>query len=410
MKRKILILFLLIFVLCSCGEQVQTDDSLSLNEQTLEQLQLERSEAENDNNIPLNFKNQKSVWFTMMDFENALSGRSYEEFSDYISELFTKIKDTGFNTVYVHVRPYNDAYYQSEMFPLSAVCPTEYDPFETILEKSHSLNLSVHAWINPMRCMTDEEMKNLDSKYKIKQWYDDSEKKGTYIVDVEGRWYLNPAYEEVREFICDGVDELLKKYSIDGIHIDDYFYPTQNEDFDKAAFEKSDETNPESWRTENINLMVQGIYKTIKEHNEKVLFGISPQGNIAINQSDLYADVTKWISEKGFCDYIVPQLYYGFKNESKPFKETFLEWKNLNTCEDVMLVAGVCMYKIGSEDKWAGSGKNEWIDDKNIPSRQIEFVFENDSSVAVYSIDSLFDSKNSEECTLVSKLLKEGGL
>ncbi|MBQ3565624.1 MAG: family 10 glycosylhydrolase [Oscillospiraceae bacterium] len=410
MRRKVLILVLMIFVLCSCGEQIKTNDSLSLNEQTLEQLQLETSETHNDRLKPLNFKKQKAVWFTMMDFEEALSGRNQEDFSDYISELLTKIKDTGFNTVYVHVRPYNDAYYKSEMFPLSVVCPTEYDPFEIILEKSHSLNLSVHAWINPMRCMTDEELKKIDNKYKVKQWYDDTEKNGTRISEVDGRWYLNPAYEEVREFISDGVDELLKNYPIDGIHIDDYFYPTQNENFDKTAFEKSGEENLESWRRENINLMIQEIYNTVKKHNKNILFGISPQGNISINESDLYADVTKWISEKGFCDYIVPQLYYGFKNESKPFKETFLEWKNLNVCEDVTLVSGVCLYKIGVEDKWAGSGKNEWIDDRNIPSRQIEFVFENDSSVAVYSIDSLFDSKNTEECTLISKLLKEGSL
>ncbi|MBQ8434476.1 MAG: family 10 glycosylhydrolase, partial [Oscillospiraceae bacterium] len=143
-----------------------------------------------------------------------------------------------------------------------------------------------------------------------------------------------------------------------------------------------------------------------KDGNSDVLFGISPQGNIEINMSSLYADVITWCSESGYCDYIVPQLYYGFKNESKPFNETLLEWKNIVTCEDVRLVAGICMYKIGSEDKWAGSGKSEWIEDKNIPSRQISAVIENGVSVAVYSVESLFEEKNSGECSLIAKLLK----
>lgn len=405
MKKKLIMLFLIVLSLCACEGKVGINESLVLNEQTLEQLQLELPYEKNVYK-PLNFENQKAVWFTVMDFQKTLNGRTQEEFTDDISAVFTKIKDTGFNTVYVHVRPYNDAYYKSDIFPLSESCTGEFDPFEIILEKAHTLNLSVHAWINPLRCQTTEQIKKTDSKYKIRQWYDDSDKNGKYIVEVDGRWYLNPAYDEVREYISDGVWELADNYHIDGVHIDDYFYPTQKESFDKAAFELSGNSDLKSWRTENINLMVQGIYNASKDGNSDVLFGISPQGNIEINMSSLYADVITWCSESGYCDYIVPQLYYGFKNESKPFNETLLEWKNIVTCEDVRLVAGICMYKIGSEDKWAGSGKSEWIEDKNIPSRQISAVIENGVSVAVYSVESLFEEKNSGECSLIAKLLK----
>ncbi|MBE6846447.1 MAG: hypothetical protein E7508_12300 [Ruminococcus sp.] len=405
MKKKIILLFLIVFSLCSCEQEVKINESLALNEQTLEQLQLEQPYEESDYK-PLNYENQKAVWFTMMDFQKALKGKTQEEFTDYILAVLTKIKDTGFNTVYVHVRPYNDAYYKSDIIPLSESCTGEFDPFEIILEKAYTLNLSVHAWINPLRCQTTEQIKKTDSKYKIRQWYDDSKKNGRYIVEVDGRWYLNPAYDEVREYISDGVCELAENYHIDGIHIDDYFYPTQEESFDKEAFALSGKTDLKGWRTENINLMVQGIYNAAKSSNNDVLFGISPQGNIEINRSSLYADVIAWCSEGGYCDYIVPQLYYGFKNENKPFNDTLLEWKSIVTSEDVRLVAGICMYKIGSEDKWAGSGKNEWIEDRNIPSRQISAAFDNKVSVAVYSFESLFEEKNSGECALIAKLLK----
>ncbi len=403
MKKKITLIILVFMMLCACSETEEINESLTLCEQTIEQLQLEETEI-NQVYIPINFEKQKSVWFTMMDFENALKYKSESEFTDYIGEVFEKIKNTGFNTVYVHVRPYNNAYYKSDIFPIINSMPSEFDPFEIILTKAHCLNLSVHAWVNPLRCQTESEIKSLDDNYKIKEWYN---LENDFISLSDDRYYLNPAHEEVRDYIKDGILEIIKDYNVDGIHIDDYFYPTQEKNFDKNSFEKSGETDLKKWRTENVNLMVSEVYDIIKQENEDILFGISPQGNISINTSNLYADVTKWCSEEGFCDYIVPQLYYGFKNENKPFKETFSEWKNILLCDKVKLVAGVCMYKIGIEDKWAGDGKNEWIEDKNIPSRQIEYVLENNCSIAVYSVETLLDSKNSEECQLIKKLLED---
>jgi len=403
MKKIISVIFLILLIMCGCSDEVTMNDSLSLNEQTIEQLQLETT-AEEEKYNPLNFENQKALWFTMEDFRKALENKSREEFDTYISEVVTKIKDNGFNTIYFHVRPYNDAYYKSEIFPPSNGWNGEYDPLEAVLEKAHGQNMSVHAWVNPMRCQTTEEFENLDDKYKIKEWY---QSKQEYISEANGRWYLNPAYEEVRKYISDGVSELVQNYTVDGIHIDDYFYPTQDESFDKTAFEQSGSEDVSDWRRENINLMVKSIYEAVKKENDKVLFGISPQGNIEINRNNLYANVLKWCGEKGYCDYIVPQLYYGFQNESKPFKETLLNWKEIVTEETVYLAAGVCTYKIGMEDKWAGTGKNEWIEDKNIPSRQVEFALDNGCGVAVYSFESLFDEKNSYELELISEHLKE---
>ena len=413
MKIKKVFIFIFAIMLCSCGELSDSIEgsNISLNEQTLEQLQLTTnptiiSEKKSTEYIPINFTQQKSIWFTMMDYENILNGKTETEFTDSITNLLEKIKNTGFNTVYVHIRPYNDSYYKSEIFPASANCSDDFDSFEIILEKAHELNLSVHGWINPLRCQKDSEIKSLDDKYFIKKWYDDEEKNGSYICKVDDRWYLNPAYEEVRDYITDGVKEIIENYDVDGIHIDDYFYPTQDESFDKEAFENSAESDLQQWRIGNINIMVKGIYDTVKAFNPELLFGISPQGNMNIDYSTLYADVKKWCSEEGYCDYIVPQIYYGFKNENLPFEETVEQWKSENTCEDVYLVIGICTYKIGKEDKWAGSGKDEWINDKNIPSRQAEFVFENSCSTAIYSVETLFNEENSDELNLLSEIFK----
>lgn len=406
MKKKVVLIMTSLALLCACSESenISINESLSLNEQTLQQLQLEEIKYESDF-IPINYENQKAIWFTMMDFEKALNGKSMEAFTDDISSVLENIKSMGFNTVYVHVRPYNDAYYKSEIFPPSKAMPETYDPLKIIIEKSHELNLSIHGWINPLRCQTETEVKELDEKYQVKKWQGESNE--DFISVFDGRYYLNPAYEQVREYISEGVLELIKNYDIDGVHIDDYFYPTTNEDFDKISFEKSSETDLKKWRTENINLMIKCIYDTIKSYNPDLIFGISPQGNVSIDKNNLYADVEKWCSESGYCDYIAPQLYYGFKNESLPFEDTFDQWSDMVSCDEVNLVTGICMYKIGNEDKWAGSGKSEWIDDENIPSRQIEYVFDKQSSVAIYSYDSLFNKKNEEEKDLIEKLLKE---
>ena len=381
MKRRLLIILcILIGITCGCTEKAGTDAvseaTVTLGVQTIEQLQIKET-AEQDvksDYDPLNYENPKAIWFTMMDYKNILEGKSEKEFTDNAASILKKIKDAGFNTIYVHVRPYNDAYYKSEIFPRADYYSDEmnYDPLEIIISEGHKAKLSVHSWINPLR------------------------------------WYLNPAYKEVRNYVADGVREIAENYNIDGIHIDDYFYPTQEESFDTAAFKESGNSDLKQWRTENIDNLVKGVYNTIKNVNPNIIFGISPQGNIDSDCNVLYADVKKWCSEEGYCDYIVPQIYYGFENESLPFENTVNEWLKLNTCDNVKLIIGICTYKIGKEDKWAGSGKNEWKETKGIPAKQAEFVFKNKTDgIAVYSYESLFaDSIKEEQNKLTEVLIK----
>ncbi len=349
-----------------------------------------------DTYTPLNYDKQYAMWFPSMDYKEILFNKSKEEFSKAVYERFSNAKEIGINTVYVHIRSHCDAYYNSRLFPRGEFFSenSDFDPLEIMIENAHSLGLSFHAWINPMRVQKTEQLEKMSSEYKVKQWFDDTEKNGIYIVNSENLWYLNPAYSEVRSFISSGVFEIVENYKVDGIHIDDYFYPTVDENFDRPAFKQSGEENLQNWRLKNTSLMVSQIYSTINAVNPEILFGISPQGNIDTNYNSQYADVKKWASQKGYCDYIVPQLYYGFKNSTCPYENTLNEWCNFTS--SAKLISGVCTYKIGLEDKWAGDGINEWITDNDITARQIEYAMkqENIDGIAVYSYSSTFSRED----------------
>jgi uncharacterized lipoprotein YddW (UPF0748 family) len=177
------------------------------------------------------------------------------------------------------------------------------------------------------------------------------------------------------EFLGDTVREITDNYNVDGVHIDDYFYPTTSADFDSEAFVQSGASDLAAWRTENVSRFVKKLYDTVKEKDDRLLFGISPQGNIRADYETQYADVKKWGSESGFCDYIVPQIYYGFENETMPFLPTLEQWTELVRGSDVSLIIGLAAYKLGREDKWAGSSAElEWINDPDIINKQIAAV------------------------------------
>ena len=191
---------------------------------------------------------------------------------------------------------------------------------------------------------------------------------------MNGRWYLDPSYTEVDELLRDCIREIMTNYDVDGIHIDDYFYPTASPEFDAEEFAASGISDLGEWRRSNCTRMVRAMYDEVKSCDSRAEFGISPQGSISGNYDSQFADVRLWSGEKGYCDYIVPQLYFGFENESCPFAETLALWESM-TCPDVRLVAGLGAYKLGKTDKWAGAaGENEWIESPDIIQRQIELV------------------------------------
>lgn len=353
----------------------------------------------------LNYSEQKGIWISYLEYSSAMQNKSASDFRKTMGEYFDNVKALSFNTVYVQVRAFGDAYYRSELFPTgdryngTIGAKLAYDPLQIMLEEAHDRKLSVHAWINPMRLMTDSQLKSLSDSYTIKKWYNDDEKCGKYIVKSGDRWYLNPAYSEVEGLISDGIAEIVSGYDVDGIQIDDYFYPTTASSFDKAAYSESGtQKSLTAWRTDNINDMVKRMNKTVHSVNPTVLFGISPQGSVDNNYNELYADVKTWCKSSAYCDYILPQVYFGFDNAALPYADTIALWSSMTASGNVKLVIGLAGYKVGAVDNYAGSGgKNEWIENSDMLAKQIASAqkLENYGGVAIFRYGSIFEPDSS---------------
>lgn len=349
----------------------------------------------------LNFSEQKGFWITYLEYGAILKNKSESSFKKSIGKCFDNIAGLGFNTVYVQVRAFGDAYYDSDLYPsgeqFNGTIGTEnrFDALQVMIDCAHERGMSLHAWVNPMRLMTAAQIKNIDGRYTIKKWYDNSSLNGKYIVETGGRLYLNPAYGDVTDLIADGISEIVSNYRVDGVQIDDYFYPTTAAGFDSDAYAASGtELSLGKWRMANVNKMVKKLYRAVHSANDTVVFGISPQGCVENNYNELYADVRTWCAESGYCDYILPQVYFGFENAALPYGDVISLWSGMVKASDVQLVIGLAGYKIGAADSYAGkSGKNEWLDNSDIISRQMTLAktLGNYGGVALYRYDSIFN-------------------
>lgn len=363
-------IMLMFLVSCGNSENNSCQSSPELYHQDIEQLYITPEKAPEH----INYNVQHARWISYLEYSDIMLNKSEKEFTNYIIKMLENAKSDDINTIYFHSRAFGDSYYKSELFPQGAFLNQNYDPLKIIITEAHKLDISVHAWVNPLRCQTAEEFVTISNDFTTKKWF--NEFQGTYICNVDGRMWLNPAYDEVTDFISDGILEIIRNYDVDGIHIDDYFYPSADENFDKSAFSDSGQDNLNQWRIDNINRLVSEIYSEIKNYDDDILFGISPQGNIDIDYNSQFADVKTWCSNSGYCDYIVPQIYFGFKNDICPFEQTFQQWYDMTKNSDISLVIGLAVYKEGKEDKWAGSGKNEWIEDSDVIQKQKDFIAE----------------------------------
>jgi uncharacterized lipoprotein YddW (UPF0748 family) len=408
MKNQFLSCLLTAVILTGCGTQQTTEQASDSFPNVQEVAQLQPYEVLS----PLSAETEeiRACWLPVMLYSTWMRGKSAEEFRTQVCSAFQNCAELGINTVYLHVRAYGDAYYLSDLFPKGSYLDGDYDPLAIMTEEAHAVGLSVHAWINPLRGPTEQVLADTDVCYPLRQWYDDPQYLGTYLVAVDGRYYLNPAYPEVRQLIADGVTEILTQYPVDGIHIDDYFYPTTDESFDATAFAESGAADLGDWRRENCSAMVRAIYDAVKAQGDTLIFSISPQGNLSAGYENLYADAALWCSTAGYCDYIVPQLYYGFENSTCPFAETAALWAQ--TATEAKLVLGIGVYKTGLSDTWAGSGVSEWLTDGTVASREVALAASLDGvdGVALYSYASLFEPEESVAAAITAEVERIGTL
>lgn len=341
----------------------------------------------------LNHAEVQGVWISYLELSTLLKGQSESAFTANIGAALDNCRNAGFNTVYIHARSHSDAYYSSQLFPWSKYVTGSigadpgFDPLEIVIQQAHARGISVHAWINPLRAYSTSDMGSYGS-YPAAEWLNG----GTRLVEVGGYYYLNPAYDEVIRLIADGAREIVSNYDVDGLHIDDYFYPTTDASFDSTAFSQSGKADLAAFRFDNCDRLVSAIYDAVKAANPTALFSVSCQGSIENNYNLMYADVEKWCAEGGYLDYIVPQIYYGFRNSTQPYSQCLSRWEQLAAAGNKPLVVGLSVSKIGYEDTWAGDGKTEWLTDSAILARQLQEAMECGSygGAALYSYRSIF--------------------
>ena len=343
------------------------EDKSSLNNNS-------KSDYEQEN-IGLASENEvRAIYFSYIELENYIKDKIVDEAKENIDSIISNMVSDGFNWIILHVRPFSDSIYPSNIFlPSKSVTDSDlsFDVLDYFIEVAHSKEVEVHAWINPYRISSDEN-------YIISEGHPAYDFVGTNnIMSIAGKGvFYNPASDDVTSLIVSGVEEIVSNYEVDGIHFDDYFYPCDDIDLDNYSLyiDSGGEMTLDEYRLDNVSRMISSVYSAIKAIDEEVVFGIAPQGNIDNNYTLEYLDVKKILSESGYVDYIMPQIYFGFLNEARPFVETIEEWSSLIEVSSIDLIPALSLYKSGSEDQYAGSGSKEWIDNVDILKRQIVYA------------------------------------
>lgn len=347
------------------------------------------------------------IWLAYVDYPTLVRGKSEEEYRKSVEEIVTNAEALGINTIYMHASMFTDAMYESEYYPWSSYASgtfqkaPDYDPLEILTSEARLRKIKVEAWINPLRSLSENEMEALDERYPIKQWYRDETSRKRNLILVKDRYYLNPGSEDVKELIVKVVQELCTNYDLSGIHIDDYFYPAGIADTDdaityEAYLEAYPDTSLGDYRRAQTSELVRRMYQAIKDSDRSLIFSISPSANVETNYNSYYADVKTWVSDSGYCDMIIPQVYFGFENETMPFEDVVDEWNGM-VSRKVKLLFGLAGYKVGQEDEYAGSGKMEWVDNADVLSRQVAYLQKKDRyrGFVLYRYNALFHPDSS---------------
>ena len=355
----------------------------------------------------------RAVWVSFSSLDMAGTDYSEEAFKQKFDNIVSESKKRNINALIVHVRPFSDALYKSKFYPWShLVSGTQgadpgYDPLKYMIKACHKAGLQFHAWVNPLRIQLNKKPSLISADNKYNLWKDNDNTK-KFVMEVENNLYFNPAYSEVRELIINGVKEIVENYNVDGIHFDDYFYPTSSSDYNQPFYNEYIQTfknnftplSIDNWKISNINSLITGVYSTIKSIKKDVVFGISPAANVA-NDLRMGADVFSWSKCTGFVDYICPQVYFNFENEILPFDKSASQWREIVRCKDIKLYYGLGMYKAGSD-----ADNGTWKNSDDILKRQVEYCRNlGCDGFMLFSFDDFNRTQAENEITNVLKVL-----
>ncbi len=340
----------------------------------------------------------RGVWLSYYEIDVTNETSTKEKYTAYIESLCDKFAPYGITDVFAHVRAYADAIYESEYYPVSKYAAGEqggelpFDCLEIICRVMASRGIRVHAWINPYRVHNGTDINELSADNKARQWYNPYSNEDVVIIGE--KIYFNPASAKAQQLVVQGAAEILQKYPVAGIHIDDYFYPPECGDFDSVQYNaylsSGGSLSLSDWRRNNINALVSELYRTVKSFGSDKIFSISPAGNIENNYESLYADVELWC-RGGYADMIIPQIYFGFEHSSRSFDSCTDAWMKLKGA-GVTMPVGLALYKSGKEDSYAGDGINEWTQQTNIIARQVQHLRSRDcDGFVIFSAEYFFE-------------------
>lgn len=297
-------------------------------------------------------KEMRAVWITTvwgLDWpkSNAMDVQKKE-----YTDMLDKFKELKFNAVFFQVRGMGDAFYNSPYEPWSGnITGTRgkdpgYDVLKFMIDEAHARGIEFHAWINPYRISTRA---GNTTAYPALH----STVPASWVVDHEKIRIYNPALPEVRQRLADIVKDLITKYDVDGLHLDDYFYPdpssagtllSDDNDFNNL---KGNIKDKNTWRRDNVDKAIELIFNTVKETKPQVVFSISPAASRSYNFNTLYADVPKW-TFSGWVDIVIPQLYQEIGNSSNPFEFNLRDWTQFRG--KAQIVVGHGYYRFGASE------------------------------------------------------------
>lgn len=341
------------------------------------------------------------------------------------AKMLDNVKILGINAVFLQVRPSGDALYNSNLYPWSKYLTGEqgqapddgFDSLEFWIDEAHKRGIELHAWINPYR-ITKKAFSEPKHDFGSLDPTNPAVINPDWVVKhSDGNLYLNPGLPQTRKYIIDGVIEIIENYDVDGIHMDDYFYPGKNFD-DIKTYNKYgvDFDNIDDWRRENVNILIRQLHEVIKPYN--IRFGVSPFGIWANNSSnplgsdtkgaqsyyEHYADTRKWVKE-GIIDYLAPQIYWNIGFNVADYEKLALWWADVVKGTGVDLYIGQAAYKVqvtDAKNPWYGEGEIERQFNLNSQIPEVKgSILYNYSSVAknpeLFSMIQIYNDKKNEQ-------------
>ena len=334
----------------------------------------------------------RGVWVSNVANIDTPRGLPIDEYKAHLVKIIETVASYNMNTIIFQVRPTNDAYYPSKLNPWSRfITGVEgqdpgFDVLEFVINEAKKYGIRIHAWMNPYRVSTA----TLDNLNLTKEEYLNTLSENNFarlhpehtILDGTNKVILSPAHPEVIDFVTKSIIEVADNYDVEGVHIDDYFYPyakipeeLEHEDYIKYRI--SEDQSLDDFRRMNVDKMIENVHNELKKSfsktNRKVTFGISPFAIYRTHSSiveggwdkgsynsagalqcysELYSDVYKWMKE-GWIDYVVPQVYFPFERKDVTYHDLTKWWSERSKETNTTLYIGMGLYQMGSNEVWA---------------------------------------------------------